>query len=129
MSLKIRLMTATISPGDAIGNYITSLANLLQGWGASVELYADNVNPDYNGVDPSHACSAGGDGLLWYHYSIDSDNVSRLLASKDYRVVDYHGISPPSVCGRERAVGRALQTRAGALVGRGSKRRLPDYTQ
>jgi len=116
MSLKIRLMTATLSPGDAIGNYITSLANLLRGWGASVELYADNVNPDYNGVVyPSHACSAGGDGLLWYHYSIDSDNVSRLLASKDYRVVDYHGISPPHLFAGE-------NERLAALCRRGQER-------
>jgi L-malate glycosyltransferase len=96
MRLTIRLMTASMSPGDAIGNYISSLARLLRGWGARVELYADHVDPAYGApVYPSHSYPRGGDGVLWYHYSIYSDNVAVALASDDYKVIDYHGISPP----------------------------------
>ncbi|MDT8306469.1 MAG: glycosyltransferase [Anaerolineae bacterium] len=96
MRLTIRLMTASISPGDAIGNYISSLARLLRGWGARVELYADHVDPAYGApVYPSHSYPRGGDGVLWYHYSIYSDNVAVALASGDYKVIDYHGVSPP----------------------------------
>jgi len=89
-------MTATMTPGDAIGNYILSSARIWRKWGARVEIYADYVAPIYGGlVKPTVLYSATGEGLLWYHYSIYADNVEVAINSSDYKVMDFHGVSPP----------------------------------
>lgn len=94
--LPIRLVTATLAPGDAIGNYIMSLRRMLQQWGARVELYADRIAPAYRWLArPTVFYPRGGGGLLWYHYSIYSENLTLIEESADYRLLDYHGITPP----------------------------------
>lgn len=87
-----------MSPGDAIGNYIISLRRLLLAWGARVEVYADRIAPAYRWlVRPTLYYPSGACGLLWYHYSIYSENVSLLNEVGCYRLLDYHGISPPQL--------------------------------
>jgi L-malate glycosyltransferase len=111
--LPIRLVTATLAPGDAIGNYIISLRRLLQEWGARVELYADQIAPAYRWLArPSAFYPRGGGGLLWYHYSIYSENISLVARSADYRLLDYHGITPPHLFSGENEQLAALCRRA-----------------
>jgi L-malate glycosyltransferase len=93
--LLINIMTATLTPGDAIGNFILSCRRIFRQWGARVQLYADHVAPQLAGIaQQSHMYQARGDGLLWYHYSIYADNLELALASHEYKIMDYHGISP-----------------------------------
>jgi glycosyltransferase involved in cell wall biosynthesis len=96
MALVVHIMTAALSPGDAIGNYILSLQRLLTAWGCSVHVYADVPNPDYPlPHEHSSAYTPQGSDILWFHYSIYSDNLHWLRDSTDYTIFDYHGVCPP----------------------------------
>ncbi|MCA9970315.1 MAG: hypothetical protein KC425_08870, partial [Anaerolineales bacterium] len=92
----IHLMTASLAPGDAIGNYVVTSARLWQEMGVPVQLYADHVHPAFRQVAlPSALYPNTGRDLLWYHYSIAADNVAVARRSRDLRVMDYHGVTPP----------------------------------
>lgn len=94
--LRVNLMTAGFTPGDAISNYIQTLARILRGWGVRVEIYADAIASELHAVaQPSHLYQPTGRDLLWFHYSIYADNIERALASPDYKFMDYHGVCPP----------------------------------
>lgn len=93
--LTVHIMTAAMTPGDAIGNYILSSARIWREWGVRVEIFADYVAPVYGGlVKPTILYPATGDALLWYHYSIYADNIETAINSPDYKIMDFHGISP-----------------------------------
>jgi glycosyltransferase involved in cell wall biosynthesis len=93
--LAVHMMTATLSPGDAIGNYIMTLKRLLTEFGCRVQLYADHIAPQYRlQAYPSAGYSPTGRDLLWYHYSIYADNLALVESSTDYRIMDFHGVSP-----------------------------------
>jgi glycosyltransferase involved in cell wall biosynthesis len=96
-ALTVNLMTVTLKPGDAIGNYLLTSARLWQQWGARVRVYAEYVDPSLSLLaEPARYYRSTGDGMLWYHYSIyDEASIGRLLGSADYKVMDYHGVSPP----------------------------------
>jgi glycosyltransferase involved in cell wall biosynthesis len=94
--LKINIMTAALSPGDAIGNYIFSKARLLRELGARVDVYADYVDPRLaHAAHHSSLYQSTGQAILWFHYSIYADNVQIAMSSDDYKIMDYHGICPP----------------------------------
>ena len=95
-ALTVNIMTAALSPGDAIGNYILTKARLFREFGARVNLYADFVDPAYaDFAAPSAFYRPTGQALLWYHYSIYADNIEIARESPDLAVMDFHGISPP----------------------------------
>ena len=94
-ALTVHMMTASLSPGDAIGNYIASLTAILRGWGCTVKLYADHPNdryplPHYH----SSAYHPTGRDLLWLHYSIYTDNIRWLRESPDFKLLDSHNVTP-----------------------------------
>lgn len=94
--LRVNLMTAGFTPGDAISNYILTLARILRGWGARVEIYADAIAAELHAVaQPSALYHPTGRDLLWFHYSIDAANIDIALRSTDAVIMDYHGICPP----------------------------------
>lgn len=96
--LRVHIMTAGLTPGDAITNYVFALARMLRDWGAAVELYADHVAPQLQtAAQLSRFYQPTGRDLLWFHYSIAADNVGQALTSPDYRIMDYHGICPPEL--------------------------------
>lgn len=89
-------MTAGLTPGDAISNYIFSKARILRELGATVNVYADHVAPALaHQAAHSSRYRPRGAAILWYHFSIYSDNVEIARRSPDYKVMDYHGICPP----------------------------------
>ncbi len=95
-SLSVRIMTASLTPGDAIGHYILTTARLLRRWGVEVTLFADHIDPALATLaSPSSFYRPDGEGVLWFHYSIYSDNLALARSSPDMTILDYHGISPP----------------------------------
>ncbi len=95
-SLNIHMMTASLTPGDAIGNYMMTSAKIWRMWGAKVELYADYVAPELAGSAREASLYPGiGDGILWYQYSIYTENLSLARNSSDLKIMDFHGIAPP----------------------------------
>lgn len=96
--LSVHMMTASFVPGDAIGNYMLTSANHWRHWGAHVAFYADNIAPPYAGIaKPSVMYPAAGNALLWYHYSIYTDNIILARSSQDLKIMDFHGIAPPQM--------------------------------
>ena len=93
--MRIHMMTPSLTTGDAIGNYIISLQRVFAQLGVSVHLYADYIDPVYrHNARPTAAYHATGNDILWFHYSIWGDNFTVLADSDDFRVMDYHGITP-----------------------------------
>lgn len=96
--LRVNLMTAGLTPGDAISNYILALARMLRDWDVGVAIYADHIAPQLQtAAQLSRFYEPTGRDLLWFHYSIAADNTDRALASPDFRLMDYHGICPPQL--------------------------------
>jgi len=93
----INIMTASIVPGDAIGNYILTLKRLLEQEGKEVRLFADHVAPQYGDVARLSQHYRPGTGTLWYHYSIYADNLEQIQKPAGFKIMDYHGVSPPGL--------------------------------
>jgi len=92
----IHMMTPSLTTGDAIGNYMISLQRVFVQLGVSVHLYADHIDPVYrHNARPTAAYHPTGQDILWFHYSIWGDNFAVLEGSKDFKVMDYHGVTPP----------------------------------
>jgi glycosyltransferase involved in cell wall biosynthesis len=93
--MRIHMMTPSLTTGDAIGNYIIGLQRVFAQLGVSVHLYADYIDPVYRqSARPTAAYHPTGDDILWFHYSIWGDNFAVLEGSGDFKVMDYHGITP-----------------------------------
>lgn len=117
----VSIMTASLSAGDAIGNHIITLKRLLEREDVDVQLYADHVAPQYIGIARDSAEYQGGDGTLWFHYSIYADNLAQIEKPADFKIIDYHGVSPPELV-------KDYDAHLTDLCTRGVDA-LPDYTQ
>ncbi len=94
--IPLRIVTASLVPGDAIGNYILTLRRILDRLGFGVEIYADHVAPEYGGL-ARHSEAYRPGGILWFHYSIYADNLRLIDQPAAYRIMDFHGVSPPAL--------------------------------
>ena len=93
--MRIHMMTPVLTTGDAIGNYMISLQRAFAQLGVTVRLYADHIDPAYrHNARPTAAYRPTGNDILWFHYSIWSDNFAVLDQSTDFKVMDYHGVTP-----------------------------------
>ncbi len=93
--MRIHMMTPVLTTGDAIGNYMISLRRAFAQLGVDVRLYADHIDPAYrHTARPTAAYRPTGNDILWFHYSIWSDNFAVLDHSTDFKVMDYHGVTP-----------------------------------
>ena len=93
--MRIHMMTPVLTTGDAIGNYMISLQRAFAQLGVPVRLYADHIDPTYRyNARPTAAYRPTGNDVLWFHYSIWSDNFTVLDQSTDFKVMDYHGVTP-----------------------------------
>lgn len=96
--LTVHIMTAALTTGDAIGNYILICADILRRWGVRVHLYADYVAPELaTQASLTAYYRPTGTAILWFHYSIWSDNITIAQQTNDFVLVDYHGITPPDL--------------------------------
>lgn len=94
----VHIMTAATRPGDAISNYTLTLQRLLQQQGHQSHIYADTVDPSLaHHIKHTSLYQPTGQDLLWFHYSIYAPNLTIALNSPDYKLMDYHGISPPAL--------------------------------
>lgn len=111
-------MTACLTAGDAIGNYI----GMLQAAFADryeVAVFADRGTRDRFYL-PSCAYVATPDDILWFHYSIYSENFACLRGrGPDFKVMDFHGVCPPELFAVDEWEMKFLTARA--------LRELPDY--
>lgn len=88
-------ITATLSPGDAIGNEILTFHKSFMKWGYPSEIFAQNIHPEMRsyGKPWCHYRWAHGDVVV-YHHSIGSDICSELVRTKCLIVMIYHNITP-----------------------------------
>lgn len=94
--MRIHMMTSSLTAGDAIGNYMISLQRVFRELGVRVHLYADHIDPSYpRSARPMRVYRPTGRDVLWFHYSIWSDNFAVLHQTNDFKVMDYHGVTPP----------------------------------
>ncbi|MFC1850297.1 glycosyltransferase family 4 protein [candidate division CSSED10-310 bacterium] len=94
----IHIMTATLTAGDAIGNYSRILQRIFWRAGFRVKLYADLWDKYSLCLHSREFLPQAQEGdILWYHYSIYSDNISILPRTNLFTILDYHGVTPPSL--------------------------------
>lgn len=94
--MRIHMMTPVLTTGDAIGNYAVSLQRVFRKLGVSVRLYADHIDPAFkHEARPTSAYRPTGQDILYFHYSIWSENFAALDKSADFKIMDYHGVAPP----------------------------------
>lgn len=92
----VNMMTAAFVPGDAIGNYLLTSSRLWRKWGTRVALFADHIAPAYGSIAKrSTFYLHTGHDILWFHFSLYANNVQQMMESKDFRILDFHGITPP----------------------------------
>jgi glycosyltransferase involved in cell wall biosynthesis len=98
----LNIMTAALTPGDAVSNYVLTSARIWRGWGVPVQLYADYVAPALaKEVQHSSLYRPTGKDIIWYHYTIYADNVQIAMKSYDLRIMDTQSISPPHLFGKQ----------------------------
>ncbi len=115
--LRVHIMTAGLTPGDAVSNYVLNLARIFRKWGARATIYADHIAPQLQtAARHSSTYRPTGDDLLWFQYSIYADNVRLAQASPDFKILDYHGISPPHLFAGQNAYLEELCRRGLALL-------------
>lgn len=94
--MRIHQMTATFVPGDAIGNYVLTLRRIFAELGVAGDIFADHVHPSLSHLwKPSSEYRPTGHDVLWFHYSIGTDNFRYLENTPDRLVMDFHGVTPP----------------------------------
>lgn len=94
--MRIHMLTPVLTTGDAIGNYIVTLQRTFRELGITVHLYADQLDPAFKvEARPTSAYRPTGEDILYFHYSIWSENFAVLEKSTDFKVMDYHGVAPP----------------------------------
>lgn len=96
--MRIHQMTATLVPGDAIGNYVLTLQRIFAELGYAGDIFADHVHPALSYLwKPSSEYRPTGEDILWFHYSIGAENFRYLENNPDRLVMDFHGVTPPSL--------------------------------
>lgn len=85
-------MTATVTGGDAIGNYIAMMRDAFAPR-YEFALFADRGTPDRKFL-PSYSYVPTASDILWFHYSIWSENFAALRPGPDYKIMDFHGVCP-----------------------------------
>jgi glycosyltransferase involved in cell wall biosynthesis len=83
--------------GDAVGNQVRYLRELLRGWGYASEIYADQWDEECREqVRPArdYPREAGADSLLLIHHSYESRLVPLVQRSPGRKALVYHNVTP-----------------------------------
>jgi glycosyltransferase involved in cell wall biosynthesis len=93
--MEIHQILPTISPGDAIGNDVIEIRDILRKWGYKSDIYAQNIHPKMNAkryTDYKKVSSK--DNLLIFHFSIGSEVSDFVKTLPDRKILIYHNITP-----------------------------------
>ena len=73
--MEIHQILPTISPGDAIGNEVLLIREILKSWGYESEIFAQSIHPSINNAKfyLEHKKRSSKNNVLIYHLSIGSD--------------------------------------------------------
>ena len=129
--LAVHQMLPSFSYGDAIGNHVLLIREILRSWGYASEVFAKHVHPRLQGMTRpfrSFAEHAGPDCPLIFHFSIGSEVVDYWATLKNPTLLVYHNITPPEYfrgvnarvaqkCARGREVLRSLVPRVSLAAG------------
>jgi glycosyltransferase involved in cell wall biosynthesis len=104
-------MTATLTAGDAIGNYIEMIRTAFSPR-CEVAVFADRGTGE-RAFLPSYAYVPTADDILWFHYSIYSENFACVRRrGPDFKIMDYHGVCPPEMFSADESEMKRLTARA-----------------
>ena len=93
--MEIHQILPTISPGDAIGNEVIEIRDILRKWGYKSDIYAQNIHSKMNAkryTDYKKVSSK--DNILIFHFSIGSEVSDFVKTLPDRKILRYHNITP-----------------------------------
>jgi glycosyltransferase involved in cell wall biosynthesis len=93
--MEVHQILPTLSVGDAIGNEVLKIRELLVKWGYSSEIYAENIHPKIASKARNYkSYKDSPNNVLIFHYSIGSDITNFVASLKSKIVLRYHGVTP-----------------------------------
>ncbi len=92
--VKVHQMLPNYMPGDAIGNCVTEMRDLLRGLGYESEIFADVIHDDVEARDYREFARERDGCWVIYHYSTGSLVNRFALENADKMILMYHNITP-----------------------------------
>ena len=95
--MEIHQILPTISPGDAIGNEVIEIRNILRKWGYKSDVYAQNIHPEMSKIAKEYTTYkkvSSKDNILIFHFSIGSEVSDFVKTLPDQKILRYHNITP-----------------------------------
>ncbi len=95
--MEVHQILPTISPGDAIGNEVLLIREILKSWGYESEIFAQNIHESIDCANYylEHKKRSSKNNVLIYHLSIGSDVSKYVMNVPDRKILLYHNITPP----------------------------------
>ncbi|RQD90331.1 glycosyltransferase [Methanosalsum natronophilum] len=94
--MKIHQILPSITPGDAIGNEVLLMRDLLRSWGYESDIFAQHIHPDVRARQyKEYKLESSSQNLLIYHFSIGSEISNFITGLPDRKIMIYHNITPP----------------------------------
>jgi glycosyltransferase involved in cell wall biosynthesis len=93
----VHQLVSNFDVGDAIGNHVRALRQLLRGWGYASEVYAQYVHASLQKEARFYTHYrevSSPDTVVLFHFSIGSEVTSFFARLPDRRVMIYHNITP-----------------------------------
>lgn len=93
--MKIHQILPSLSPGDAIGNEVLMMRDLLRSWGYESDIFAQHIHPDVQARPyREYKLESSPQNLLIYHFSIGSEVSNFVSGLPDKKLMIYHNITP-----------------------------------
>jgi glycosyltransferase involved in cell wall biosynthesis len=95
--MEIHQILPTISAGDAIGNEVLLIRDILRSWGYQSEIFAQNIHPSIDSAIffTEHKKRSSKNNVLIYHLAIGSEVSQYVMKVPDKKILIYHNITPP----------------------------------
>lgn len=95
--MRIIQMVPTLNYGDAVGNDILAIRDLINTWGYETEIWALNIDPRLEKEADTFPANPSlyDEDVLIYHGAISSPLNAQFPSMKGRKVLIYHNITPP----------------------------------
>lgn len=94
--MKVHQILPSLAPGDAIGNEVLLMRDLLRSWGYESDIFAQHIHPEVQARPyKEYESESSSQNLLIYHFSIGSEVSNFVKDLPDRKVMVYHNITPP----------------------------------